>query len=127
MALSLGKNALLLARGVVTFIGASNPLGWLATALVTVALSFVWSKINKTRLTRQPISFIPLTYNYAPYVAGVDGFTNNTYLEALWQNAKQVWKTAVKAGQYYDLNHGGAKPTGQLVQGSNLAQGKVIK
>ena len=127
MALALGKNALLLARGVVTFIGASNPLGWLITAIGHVALSFVWSKVNKVRLTRQPISFIPLTYNYAPYVAGVDGFTNNTYLGALWQNAKQVWKTAVKAGQYYHLNHGGAKSRDLLVTGSNFAEGKVIR
>lgn len=127
MAMSLGKNALLLARGIGTFIGASTPLGWLVTAIITVALSFVWSKVNKVRLTRQPISFIPLTYNYAPYVAGVDGFTNNTYLEALWQNVKQVWKTAVKAGQYYHLNHGSAKQAGQTVVGSNFTEGKVIQ
>lgn len=124
LAIRLGTRALMLARGIVSFVGgiiSGIPvLGWLAAALVTVAISFVKAKIDKERLTRQPLSFIPLTYNYSPYVAGVDGFINNTYLEALWENAKQVWRTVSRAVEYYDLNHGGVKPNKNIsVAGSN--------
>lgn len=108
-ALKYGVHALTKARGLVTFLALSNPLGWLVAAATEMVFSFVMAKVRKERLTRQPISFVPLTYNYGPYVAGVEGFTNNTYLEALVQNAKQVWKTTVKAKQYYTLNHSGGK------------------
>lgn len=122
-AMSIGRNALMAARGVTAFFGtflASTPIvGWIALAVGQVALSFVAAKVNKVRMTRQPISFVPLTYNYGPYVAGVDGFINNSYLESMWHNLKQTWKTVVKAKQYYTLNHGDATNSYWLVPDAN--------
>ena len=103
VAFTVGRGALAVVGGAL----ASTPvIGWLVVGLIEAVLSFVTYKLDKNRLTRQPIVFVPIMYNHGPYIAGVDGFINNTFLESMWYNMKQTWKSVSRAGQYWAQEHG---------------------
>lgn len=106
---AFGRLALSMSRGLMVMVGARlggvGVLNPIALGLVVATMSFVSYRLDKNRLTRQPIVFVPIMHNHTPYVAGIDGFSMNTYFEAMKQNLKEVWKSVVKAGQYYAHEH----------------------
>lgn len=76
----------------------TNPLGWVLRIAGTVALSFVFAKVQEAELTRQPLMVFPILYNGRPYTGGMTGYNYNTYLESLKANFNENWSQVTKAG-----------------------------
>ena len=77
---------------------ASNPLGWIIRAFISLATAFVTAKMQENELTRQPLMLFPLAYNGKSFVAGLSGFEYDSYFEAKMKvferNVKELEKAA---------------------------------
>ena len=79
------------ARGVLTALALSNPIGLLLEAIFSLVVSYGMAKVEETQMTRQPLLIFPLLSHGRPYVAGMTGAKRNSYLAGL---AEETGKTA---------------------------------
>jgi len=98
----LVRSAIVSARTTMLAIGIFNPIGFLVTVAVSLALSWANAKIEENKYTRQPALFYPLVYHGKYYVAGMDGAVRNTYFDSLILEGKTTIAQIQKAATIVD-------------------------
>lgn len=76
----------------------TNPIGWLIRVAISIVFSFVTAKLQENELTRQPLMYFPAAYNGRPFVAGISGYSYDTYFESKMKNWDRNMMTISKAG-----------------------------
>lgn len=74
------------ASAVLLAIGSKHPIGFLITVIGTFVYKYVEGLIQESMLTRQPLILFPINYFGRPYVAGISGYTVNSWLESKKSN-----------------------------------------
>lgn len=87
------------ASAVLLQIGSKNPIGLLITIIGTFVYKYVEGLIQESMLTRQPLLLFPINYFGRPYVAGISGFTVNSWLESKKSNFNRNLGYASKLAQ----------------------------
>lgn len=79
-------------------LASTNPLGLVLDIALTLAISWVFAKVEETQYTRQPLLFFPLIKHGKPYQAGMTGAIRNSYWDSVglnWErNTNEVSKAA---------------------------------
>lgn len=65
---------------------AANPFTTIVALVGTFVLSYLEAKIQEGMLTRQPLMLYPLNYMGRPFVAGISGFSVNSWLDSKLTN-----------------------------------------
>lgn len=105
--LSLGGKALLeasklVARTLFTTVLAltvSNPLTILIDAIVFMAISYAFAKVEEDKLMRQPLLYFPIIRHGKPYVGGMAGVVRNTWTASQLKEGGKTLKEIQKASQ----------------------------
>ncbi len=98
----LVRSAIVTASTTMLGISIFNPIGFLVTVAVSLAISWANAKIEENKYTRQPALFYPLVYHGKYYVAGMDGAVRNTYFDSLILEGKTTIAQIQKAATIVD-------------------------
>ena len=94
----LAVTGLSMATGMVGSLIAS-PL-FIPGVIIGIALMYTMAKVREIEATRQPLRLFPLLHNGAPYIAGLAGWTDNSYSESLALEARKSIAAAGKLINY---------------------------
>ena len=64
-----------------------------------LAVSYSFAAVRKLKLTTNPISFFPISYNNEAYTAGISGFSNKGLLDAAYQNFQRNVKSVTNSAE----------------------------
>lgn len=87
------------ASAVLLQVGSKHPIGFLITVIGTFVYKYIEGLIQESMLTRQPLLLYPINYFGRPYVAGISGFTVNSWLESKKSNLDRNLGYASKLAQ----------------------------
>lgn len=110
-----------------TLVLTMNPVSLIVEGLAAMAITCVFNTIDEIQLTRQPVRIYPLIYNGAAYVAGLDGFEDNTWTESKLLEFQKT--TGFK--KWNDWTDGGAvgkiyKAANDLMTGDNNIRDNIM-
>ena len=91
-------------------VASTNPLGLVLDIALTLAVSWVFAKVEKSQYTRQPLLFFPLIKHGKPYQAGMTGAIRNSYWDSITSEWDKTTSTLSKAAA--------------ILEGSNSANNK---
>ena len=92
------------ARGVLTALALSNPIGLFLEAIFALIVSYGMAKVEETTMTRQPLLIFPLLSHGRPYVAGMTGAKRNGYLSSLFEETGKTVGQVSKAAAILNAN-----------------------
>lgn len=72
--------------------------------VLTLALSWVYAKVEENKYTRQPLLFYPLVRHGKMYSAGMSGVIRNSKLEALVTEGGKTWAAVKRASAILNTN-----------------------
>ena len=91
-------------------VASTNPLGLVLDIALTLAVSWVFAKVEESQYTRQPLLFFPLIKHGKPYQAGMTGAIRNSYWDSITSEWDKTTSTLSKAAA--------------ILEGSNSANNK---
>lgn len=91
-------------------VASTNPLGLVLDIALTLAVSWVFAKVEESQYTRQPLLFFPLIKHGKPYQAGMTGAIRNSYWDSITSEWGKTTSTLSKAAA--------------ILEGSNSANNK---
>lgn len=78
-------------------VASTNPLGLVLDIALTLAVSWVFAKVEESQYTRQPLLFFPLIKHGKPYQAGMTGAIRNSYWDSITSEWDKTTSTLSKA------------------------------
>lgn len=98
------KASWFVARGALTALALSNPIGLLLEAVFALVVSYGMAKVEKTQMTRQPLLIFPLISHGRPYIAGMAGAKRNSYLAGMSEEVGKTVGQVSKAAAILNAN-----------------------
>ena len=98
------KASWFVARGALTALALSNPIGLLLEAIFALVVSYGMAKVEETQMTRQPLLIFPLISHGRPYVAGMAGAKRNSYLAGMSEEVGKTVGQVSKAAAILNAN-----------------------
>jgi len=95
----LGEGARIILR-----FGKVNPLGLLLDVFFTLALAYVFAKVEEDKFARQPLVFYPLIRHGKTYTAGMSGVIRNGKFASLKMELGKTWKAVKRATTIVNAN-----------------------
>lgn len=87
------------ASSILLMVGSRHPIGFLISVIGTFIFKYIEGLIQESMLTRQPLILFPINYFGRPYVAGISGYTINSWLESKKSNFDKNMKYVSKFAQ----------------------------
>lgn len=81
-----------------------SPLGLLLDVFFTLALAYVFAKVEEDKFARQPLVFYPLIRHGKTYTAGMSGVIRNGKFASLKMELGKTWKAVKRATTIVNAN-----------------------